>query len=158
MLQNGVGWTTSSSSGPQLLTAGILPEIGEAAVAEAATIAEAAVAEAAVAEAAVAEAAAIQEATVPEPAIAEDRSVAERNSAVEEHLSLLPSLFFAELRETARPILHIASREQRIARRCSRFGHCGSSNHNRTQRGQSTPSERAEQGATRKLVHVETPT
>ena len=129
-MQNGVGWTTSSSSGPQPLTAGILPEIAEAtAVAEAATIAEAA----AVAEAAtIAEAAAIQEAAaVPEAAVAEDRRVAEdrsipedaraRNTAVEESWAGVVVISSAELGETRRPILQIAH-GKRVARHFGCFG------------------------------------
>ena len=129
-MQNGVGWTTSSSSGPQPLTAGILPEIAEAtAVAEAATIAEAA----AVAEAAtVAEAAAIQEAaTVAEAAVPEDRRVAEDRSIPEMPSPGTPTLrkswagfvviSSAKLGETSRPILQIAH-GKRVVRHCGCFG------------------------------------
>jgi hypothetical protein len=153
MLQNGVGWMTSSSSGPLPLTAVMESEIPETTVPEAAAIAETAIAEAAT----IAEAAAVQETTVPETAIAEatipETAVAEERGAVREdgkaavqkQLGRGRGHFLgAEFGETRRPILQIAARERgQIADRFGCLGERGACNHNRAQRTESTPCEGA---------------
>jgi hypothetical protein len=132
------------------VTAGILPEIAEAAVPETTTVAEATVPEpTTITETTIAEAA-----TIAETAIPEDRGVPEerrpisedaRDTAVQEKLGRRRGHFLgAKLGEAHRPILQIAAgKRHRVAHHFSRFGRRGARYHNRTQRGESAPCEGA---------------
>src|SRR6185503_13054563 len=144
MLQNGVGWTTSSSSGPLPQTADIGSEIAET-VPETAAIPETTVPETTVPETTVPETTTITEAAIPEDrSVPEDRRIPEysRDTAVQEKLGRRGRHFLgAEFGKTRRPILQITTRKRdRVA---CRAGERGASDHHCAQRGESAPCEGA---------------